>query len=261
MIRFIRHFMHTVSVILEVPRFIRENKLWQGFWDHKIVLLALLVAGGLFSWHLYEVYRNWWEHLNAHNPVEATIQATFLVKDLAIGSYQFMFAGAYKYLLLIIMELLIFHMTFRTHEILDGRKESLSPARFIMAQVRMVKVTVFTYFMELVATIIIRTALTITGFEFLSGLLIFVIQCFFFGFVLIDNYNEIHHLKIRESYRHTVKFAGVAVAIGLLLHLLIIIPLIGPFVGPMTGAIVATLVMHDLEDAMIMDKDQISPGI
>lgn len=261
MIRFIRHFIHTVSVILEVPRFVRENKLWQGFWDHKIVLLTLLVTGGLFSWHLYEVYRNWWEHWNAHNPVEATLQATFLVKDLAIGSYQFLFAGAYKYLLLIIMELLIFHMTLRTHEVLDGRKESLSPARFVKAQVRMVKVTVFTFFMELVATIIIRTALPIIGFEFLSGPMIFVTQCFFFGFVLIDNYNEIHHLKIRESYRHTLKYAGVAVAIGLLLHLLIIIPFIGPFAGPMTGAIVATLVMHDLEDNVMMDRDQIYPGV
>jgi CysZ protein len=209
--------------------------------------VALLAAGAIFSWHIFGVVYNWWNHLDVHDPIEAGLQATFLVKDLAIGGYEFMFAGAYKYLVLIIMELLIFHMTLSTHAVLNGKRDPLTPGIFVKAQIRMVKVSIFTYAMELVASIVIKVVLSILGFELIKGVLIFLTQCFFLGFAMIDNYNEIHHLEIKESYKHTLKYAGVAVGIGIVLYVLIIIPVIGPFAGPMVAAIAATLVMHELE--------------
>ncbi|MBK8505118.1 MAG: hypothetical protein IPL46_24680 [Saprospiraceae bacterium] len=131
MIRFIRQFVHTISTYLDVPDFIKENKLWQGFRDHRLVTVALLVAGAIFSWHLFGVVRDWWNHFEIHDPIEAGLQATFLVKDLAVGGYEFMFAGAYKYLVLIIMELLIFHMTLSTHAVLNGKRDPLTPGIFV----------------------------------------------------------------------------------------------------------------------------------
>jgi CysZ protein len=232
---------------LDVPEFIKENKLWRGFRDHRMVTVALLVVGAIFSWHLFGVVLDWWSHLEVHDPIEAGLQATFLVKDLAVSGYEFMFAGAYKYLVLIIMELLIFHMTLSTHAVLNGKRDPLTPGIFVKAQIRMVKVSIFTFAMELVTSILIKVVLSILGFDLIKGVLLFLTQCFFLGFAMIDNYNEIHHLEIKQSYKHTMKYAGVAVGIGIVLYVLIMIPVIGPFAGPMIAAIAATLVMHELE--------------
>ncbi|MBK8505119.1 MAG: hypothetical protein IPL46_24685 [Saprospiraceae bacterium] len=115
----------------------------------------------------------------------------------------------------------------------------------------MIKVSIFTFAMELVASIAIKVVLSILGFDLIKGVLLFLTQCFFLGFVMIDNYNEIHHLEIKESYKHTLKYAGVAVGIGIVLYVLIIIPVIGPFAGPMIAAIAATLVMHEQEGLQV----------
>ncbi len=255
MIQYIRQFVITISAIFDVPAFVKENKLWKGFRDHKLVVISLLIFGALFSWHLLSLILNWWRQLEVHNPLEAGLQATILVKDLAVGGYQFMFAGAYKYVVLIVMEMLIYHLTLRTHEILDGRKEQLTPGRFLQAQIRMIKVSIFSFAMELIVSIVLKTLLSILGFEALKGVLLFATQCFFLGFVMIDNYNEVHHLKIRDSYRHTLKYSGAAIAIGLVLYILILVPMIGPFIGPVVGAIAATMVMHELEGPAVAHQD------
>jgi len=247
MIKYIRQFLNTMFTFWEVPKFIKENRLWNGFFEHKIVALVLLIAGGLFSWHLLGLTKDWWNHLDVHDPLEAGLQATYLIKDMAVSGYDFMFAGAYKYLVLILMELVIFHMTLRTHAILDGSKVELTPGIFFNAQKRMIKVSIFTFIMELIVSIIIKIAFSIIGLDLLKAICLFLTQCFFLGFAMVDNYNEIHHLEIKESYKHTLQYAGVAVGIGLVLYLLILLPVIGPFLGPLIGAIAATLIMHELE--------------
>ena len=74
-----------------------------------------------------DIVVDWWSQLDVSNPMEAGKQTTSLIANLATGGYDLMFDGAYKYVVLIIMEMLIFHMTLRTHEILDGRTEALTP--------------------------------------------------------------------------------------------------------------------------------------
>ncbi|MCB0688786.1 MAG: hypothetical protein KDC53_19750, partial [Saprospiraceae bacterium] len=234
---------------LDVPAFIKENRLWRGFINHKLVVVTLMIAGALFSWHLFGVASQWWDHLHVDNPIQAGVQATYLLKDMAVGGYNFVFAGAYKYLVLILMELVIFHMTLSTHAILDGSKPVLTPGIFVNAQIRMIKVTIYTFVMELVASVVIKAALSILGWDMMKTVLIFLTQCYFLGFAMIDNYNEIHHLKIRESFKHTYQYGGVAVGIGIVLYILIMVPVVGPFVGPLIGAIAATLIMHELEES------------
>ena len=247
MIKYIRQFVNTIGTFFDVPSFIRENQLWRGFVNHKLVVFALLVAGAIFSWHIIGLADKWWSNLHVEDPLEAGLQATYLVRDIAVGSYEFMFAGAYKYIVLIIMEMVIFHMTLKTNSILDGSTTDLSPGIFFHAQLRMIKVSIFTFVMELIVSIILKMILSIMGLDFLKAILLFLTQCFFLGFAMVDNYNEIHNLPIRESYKHTLNFAGVAVGIGLIMYILILIPIIGPFAGPLVGAIAATLIMHELE--------------
>lgn len=247
MIKYIRQFTNTIATFLNVPSFIRDHQLWRGFINHKLVVLVMLISGALFSWHILGLAGKWWNNLHVGDPLEAGLQATYLVRDIAIGSYEFMFAGAYKYVILILMELVIFHMTLKTHAILDGSNAQLSPRIFIDAQIRMIKVSIFTFIMELIVSMILKIGLSILGLDFLKAVVLFLTQCFFLGFVMIDNYNEIHHLPIRESYKHTLGYGGVAVGVGLVMYILILIPFIGPFAGPLIGAIAATLTMHELE--------------
>jgi len=240
-------FFRTIGTFMRVPTFISDHKLWLGFARHKLVVIALLVMGVLLSFQMMKTLFDWWSQLEIHNPLDAGIQTGYLFANLATSGYEFMFAGGYKYVVLVVMELLIYHMSLRTHEIVSGVREEFTTDLFLKAQVRMVKVSAFSFGMELVASIGIKLVFGIVGIDFLKNIALFLAQSFFLGFALVDNYNEIHKLKIKESFNNTLQYSGVAIGCGIVLYLLILIPVVGPFLGPMICAIAATLVMHNLD--------------
>ncbi len=242
----IRDFIFSFKAYLTVPAFIRDNRLWSGFEKNALVLLGVCLLGLILGLSFIRTILQWWSDLSIHSVSDVGIEAASLVGDIASTGYNTFFNGAYKYIILILMELLIFHMAIRTNEILTGTKEELTPKIFVQAQIRMLKVSIFAYVMELIATIILGVILGIAGLKFLDTPLSFIIECYFLGFLLIDNYNEINKMGIRDSYKHTLHYPGASIAIGFVLYILLLIPLIGPVVAPMTGAIAATLIMHQL---------------
>lgn len=245
---FIEDFVFSLRTYSKVPKFIREHQLWKGFSEHKLVAIALIGIGLFFGYQFIQTILAWWSQLEVHNPLDLGIQAAGLVGDVVSSSYRFLFAGAYKYIVLIIMELLIFHVALRTNEIVTGRKEVLTTGVFLKAQVRMIKVSVFTYAMELIASIILSIILSLLGLKFLKIALLFLVQCFFLGFAMLDNYNEINRLSIKDSFANTRHFPGASTGIGLIMYLLMLVPLVGPLLGPLTGAVAATITMRKLEE-------------
>ncbi len=251
---FVSDFFTAIQSYSKVPSFTKRYQVWQGFTQHKIVLVALFVVAFLFGALIWKTIWNWWSNFHSESVIEAGLQTAGLIGDLASTGYDFAFAGAYKYLVLIVMELLIFHIAIRTNGIISGEKGVLTAGVFMKAQIRMIKVSIFVFVMELVASIVLGVALGIIGLSFLKPILTFFVQCYFLGFALIDNYNEINHLSIRDSFRETRLHPGAAFGIGLILYLLILVPLVGPILGPMLGAVAATLTMYAIERDQSIDQ-------
>ena len=82
-------------------------------------------------------------------------------------------------------------------------------------------------------------------------MVILIIQCYFLGFAVIDNYNEIYKLSIKESAKYTRIYAGVALGIGAAVYVLMLLPIIGTIFAPLLGAVAGTMTMYELEQ-----KDQ-----
>ncbi len=237
---FIGHYFKTVSAYMHAIPFIREHRLWNGFNKHPLVLVALIAAGIVLSIKMYDVIAVWWTgSLDMLGGEDATSEE---------GGLSFSLTGGYKYVILILMELFIFHIAIRTNELVTGEQTALTLRTFLGAQIRMIRVTVFVFFMELVASLILGILLSVIGFEWLKPLLLFCLQCFFLGFALIDNYYEINGLGIKESYAEAKSMPGVSFGIGLGVYLLILIPFLGPLLGPAIAAVAATLVLCAIEE-------------
>ncbi len=256
-LRGIHEFLFSLRTFLSVPGFISKHRLWVGFTSHKLVLLAVVCLGLIAGFTFLEAVTQWWANLEIRKPLDVGIQAANLLNNVAVFGYESFTKGAYKYLILIVMELLIFHAVLKTSKILTGFEEPLTTRIFVKAQIRMIKVSMFSFGMELVATILLSVALSLTNLEFLKGSLSFLIECFFLGFALIDNYNEINRYGIKASFKSTLRYPGAAIAVGMVMYVLILIPLVGPVLGSLICAIAATIIMHELNDAdarLMMDQ-------
>ncbi|MBX2815731.1 MAG: hypothetical protein KTR24_07030, partial [Saprospiraceae bacterium] len=194
------------------------------------------------------------DNLNINSVLDLPLQAAALAQGVVSENYRVFFDSSYKYLVLIVMELIIFQVAIRTIEIVKGKKEVLTVGLFARAQVRMIKVAAMNFVLENIGTFIVHAVTGLLGFEFLDGPLVFFVQCFFLGHTIMDNYNEIQQLGIKESYHFSKHFPGVSFGIGVVLYVLLLIPIIGPLVGPIAACIAATLVMYQLD----VDKDRAS---
>ena len=228
----------------DVRTFTKKHRLWEGLMNYKwlskfFIIVALIVSIGLFN-----VCLNWWQNPSANNFSLSELGNS--IGSLFKGGYNLFVIGGLKYIILILAEVIIFHFTRRTMEIVTGTSVDSSFRAFIHAQKRMIVVAIYSFVLESFYSVIFSVAIGLIGGGFIKPVGVFLIQCFFLGFAIVDNYNEIFHMTIKQSFRYTKQYGGVALAIGIPVYILMLMPLIGTIAGPVIGAIVATITMNEL---------------
>ncbi len=243
---FLEQFNRGLHSHREAVRFIRKHRLWVGFWEYGWVSKLLLAMAFVASFKFYEIFKDWCDSFDGSNDPVAVVQNMgMLVKNVAVEGYDFMFMGSYKYLMLILLEIIIFHVARRTVEIKTNTSIDSTFNTFLHAEIRMIKVSILCFILESIIIMAFNTTASSVGLGFLTPIFSIAVQCYFLGFIVVDNYNEIFGMSIRQSNRFSRQYAGLLMAIGLGAYVLLIIPLIGALVAPFVSAVAATLVMNE----------------
>ncbi|MEL6923937.1 MAG: EI24 domain-containing protein [Bacteroidota bacterium] len=246
---FFRDFTTTIQNYRDVLPFIRKHQLWKGLGHYGWAINLMIIVGALLGLKLFDFFSDWYSQLSAEGLSIAAMGS--MMSNLASEGYELFVMGGFKYVILIVLEIVIFHFARITHEKLSGEKADASLRSFVHAQVRMIKVTFYCFVMETVFSAIAKGLLGAFDMGFFEYFLILLIQCYFMGFAVIDNYNEIYKLSIKESARYTRIYSGVALGIGFVFYVLMLLPVLGTVLAPLLGAVVATITMYQLEE-----KDQ-----
>ena len=253
---FFQQFIFTLKKHREAPDFIRKHQLWKGMFGYGWITQMLVIIALIIGIKLFSVVWDWWFKADLDNVAGAFNSMSMLVSDFFSEGYKFVFMGSMKYVMLILMEVVVFHFCRRTLSILTKKDSPATFDEFLKAQIRMIKVSIRSWVLESILTMLIGIALNIAGhLEFLKPVLVFGVQCYYLGFAILDNYNEQFDLSISESAKYAQNFVGVSLALGLLLNVLLYIPLVGAVFAPLLSAVAATMVMYKLSDLHILGKD------
>ncbi len=247
--RFISDFLFAIAQFRDSVTFIRKHRLWQGVFQYRWAAIIMMVVGILVSLKVFAIIKN--SIFVASNPEMEQMAILGFFQNMWQEGRNVFVLGAYKYVILILFEIVIYHFIRQTISILSNSDEEPNWKSFVKALKRMIKVAIYNYMMEIIATIIIGIVLSVLGFSWLKALSVLLIQFYFLGFTLIDNYHEIHNLSIKESEIRTRSFAGAAMGLGLATYILLTIPLIGTILAPLMGGVAATMTMHKLEGPVI----------
>ncbi len=232
----------------EAIDFIRKHRLWEGFWKFTWVMRILILAGFVASFKLFSIFRNWYQGAQTDNVIAMSQSMMNLFSNVANEGYNFLFIGGFKYIVLLLVEIIVFHFVRRTLEIKTGNSQDFTPKTFIRAQIRMFKIVVRNFIMESIVSVLVKTALSIIGLTILEIPLILLVQCYFLGFAMVDNYNELFGMTIRQSAKTTQHYAGLAISVGITTYFLLLIPILGAFIAPFFAGVTATLALHDLSE-------------
>ena len=240
----LRDFILTVKNYRTVFPFIKKNKLWEGMFSYSWAAKFLLLVGILVSIKFSNLFDDWYNQVATQGISFSAVGS--LVQNTFSEGYDLFVSSGFKYAILILLEVVIFHFARQTLQVLTGEEAEDSLKAFITAQIRMIKVVAFSYGMEMVLSILAGVFLSLLGLDILKDVIVFGIQCFFLGFVIVDNYNEIYGMKIKQSFKYARQYAGVSFGIGVVVYVLMLIPVLGAALAPLLGAVTATITMHEL---------------
>ena len=220
-----KQFIQTIPVHREGLDFIKKHQPWKGMekysWSARILLIAAIILGYYFFKDAFLAAK---ELISNTSNVQAGISTFFT--DFSFDKFDWALHGTKKYLILIVLEIFTFHFVQKVLEIQTGRKPSYSFNAFIAAEKRMIKASLSAWIKEIIFIALAKVFIGIVGLGFLLNEPVsFLIQFYFLGFIVIDNYHECFGLTLKESSNRTKEVGGVAIAVGGVAYCLMFIPL------------------------------------
>ena len=186
------------------------------------------------------------ENMPEQDKAELAAEKQSLVdqKEIMEEDHKPLFSSSLKFLLLIFLEVLIYHFAVKTNNILKNTNTIPKFKDFSTAQIRMIKVMGRKWVLGLIMYILVSIACGITQTGFLKDAIMFLVYGYYLGFAFLDNYLEQFHFSIKKSVTCIQSHFGAATVFGIFTSLVMNIPLIGPLVVPFLCAIAATRYGH-----------------
>ena len=258
--RFLDDFIKTIPKFRTSAEFIRDNKLWLGITRYGWVAWILVILGLLIGVKFLMVFLSGFSSGSMNDPVAFASNIAGAVGDVFQEGYQLFFLGGLKYIILIFLEVIIFHFVRATIQILTGKQQAAEFKDFVAAEIRMIKVVVAAWFEETIIIFLVKLVLSIIGFSIFSPAIAIAIQCFFIGYVVMDNYFEVFGLSIKEARKQIQNRAGMAVAVGGGMYLLLMVPIAGAVIAMVLGSVTATLALHSSLPGDSLEAEPIIEG-
>lgn len=245
---FVPLFLLSLTVHAEVPTFLKRYPVWKGFLKYNWISKILLVAAAFSSLVFLDTLMDWWNKADTSSALGFTSSIGNLAQNIGSEGYDLFMDGGMKYVILLLVEVLIFHATYKTLDIITEEKRPEPTFNdFVQAEIRMFKIVLRSWVLELLTMIFVGIVLGFLGLNILEDFIHVLIQCYFLGLAVVDNYHEHRGRTIRESYYITHQVIGLAFGVGLILYLFLYIPLLGAIIGPLVAAVAATLCMDEVE--------------
>ena len=243
----VHEFFYTLLTFPRAWRFMLNHRLWTGLRQYGWVARGLVIFGIIVALVMVGEVVEWWTEHNDEPLYVMAIGRESILLQWFWEAYESLSDGALNWVILILLEVIIYHFMRRTLQIVVQRDvEHANRMRpFLQAQWRMIQVSVM-------SLVIQETVISVGGAFIPDGLeWIFetAVQAIILGYAIADNYNEQFGLSIEQSLKHLYRnYIGVCAGLGLPLLLMLKVPVVGTVLGPLVTSVTAAIVLREKSD-------------
>ncbi len=171
----------------------------------------------------------------------------FLFKSIILGLTISGYLKIFRYSLILVLTPSFMQLSRRIQSIELGEMTGVTFNQFIRNILRSAELTVMNFVRDLfVTSLTIVVVLILTWTVPLAPFAIFLAECYFFGYSMIDYRNQFLSMTIKESRRVIRKNVGLAVGNGICFHFILLIPLLGIMFGPALALIAAGISIDEV---------------
>jgi CysZ protein len=234
-------------------RFIKKHKLWKWILIPGIIYTILFVFGMYYFVHTSGQFIEWLSLKTGLKTWLDTLNNSFLGFLFTMGSLLLwlilllFYFSLFKYLFLIIGAPVFAFLSEKTEAIIEGKDIPFNFTQLLKDIVRGIKLSARNSLWQTVYTLSILLFSFIPILGWLTPAMAILIECYYYGFSMLDYSMERHKKSPAESIYYVASHKGLAIGNGLVFYLLHFLPIIGWVLAPAYAVVAATLSMYPLK--------------
>ena len=182
------------------------------------------------------------------------MQSSFLGFLFALGGMilwmiqMLLYFSLFKYLFLIIGSPIFAYLSEKTEAIIEGKNYPFSFTQLLKDIIRGIRIAGRNTIWQTVYMFSILLLAFIPVLGLATPLIAILIECYYYGFSMLDYSMERHKKTAAESIYFVSHHKGLAIGNGIVFYLMHLLPIVGWLLAPAYSVIAATLSLYPLRD-------------
>lgn len=227
--------------------FIRQHRLWKWIIIPGLIYMLMFCVSMYFFGKSASLAIAWLsDKTGLHRWItslhDSVIGFVFTVGGIMLWLVLMLFYfSLFKYLWLIIGSPIFAYLSEKTEAIIEGKNYPFSLSQFLKDVVRGIAIALRNTLWQTVYFISLLLLSLIPLLGWTVPVFALLIECYYYGFSMLDYSCERHHLSASESIHFIGHRKGLAIANGLCFYMMHLVPVVGWIFAPAYAVIAATL--------------------
>ncbi|ANE51024.1 EI24 domain-containing protein [Flavisolibacter tropicus] len=248
----LKEIIIAIQSYIEAHKFIAQHRLWKWILIPGIIYTLLFIVGMYFFWHSSNNAVTWLSHSIG---LEAWLQRQhsdwlsflFVMAGLFLRLILMLFYfSLFKYFFLIAGSPVFAYLSEKTAAILEGKDFPFSWKQLAEDIWRGSLLAVRNTLWQTVYMFSLLLLSLVPVFGWITPLIALFIECYYYGFSMLDYSCERNRLTMPESIDFIGKHRGLAIGNGLMFYLMHGLILVGWVLAPAYAVVAATLSLHKI---------------
>ncbi|MFN2437846.1 MAG: EI24 domain-containing protein [Chitinophagaceae bacterium] len=251
----LKEIIIAIQSYFEAHQFISKHRLWKWIVIPGIIYSLFFIVGMYFFWQSSEdavLYLSRQTGLQTWLQRQRSEWLSFLFLVIAVILrliFLFFYFSLFKYLFLIIGSPVFAYLSEKTASILEGKEFPFTFSQLMKDAWRGSKLALRNTLWQTVYLFSLMLFSLIPVFGWISPVIAVSIECFYYGFSMLDYSCERNKLSPGQSIDFINRHRGLAIGNGFIFYLLHFVILVGWVLAPSYAVVAATLSLHKIKNA------------
>ena len=250
----LKELVIAIQAYFRAHQFIVKHKLWKWIFIPGFIYMLMFMTGIWLFWNssanfldwLFNVVgiKSWLDSMNNSFLNYLFITGTIIVRLILL----FFYFSLFKFLFLIIGSPVFAYLSEKTESLIEGVDHPFSMQQLLSDIWRAVRLALRNTLWQSVYTISILLFALIPVIGWVSPVIAFMVECYYYGFSMLDYSAERHKLSPAQSITFISNRRGLAIGNGMVFFFMHLVPIIGWILAPAYAVIAATLSLYHQHD-------------
>ncbi|RYF89789.1 MAG: hypothetical protein EOO03_05185 [Chitinophagaceae bacterium] len=254
----LKEIIVSIQSYYHAHQFIVKHKLWKWILVPGLIYTILFLGGMYLFWTssnsaiefilLKSGVKVWLDKMH-----DSWISFFFIVGQIILRLVLLLFYfSLFKFLFLIIGSPVFAYLSEKTESLIEGRDFPFNFAQFFKDIIRGTSIALRNLLWQSLYVFTILLLSFIPIFGWIAPLVALLVECYYFGFSMLDYSSERNKLTAAQSIDFIGRHKGLAIGNGIIFYLMHLMPVIGWLFAPSYAVIAATISLLSARKSQII---------